>query len=335
MTDAAGDKSIGSACGARGGRNEFPAEEYWTEERLARARPVPTPELVAMSEAGGSEQPATAGEALPKGPPGHVPGQPPPSYGEEVSLAPQLEPGDVFGPGEAVEVPHPLNYPYSTVGKLFYTQNGKEDEGSATLICPNVLLTAGHCIYDKDKGGKSIAVSFCPGWGYRKKEDPAYKFDCSYLAWQIAWERDKNYAYDYGLVWIDGNPGELIGWLGYAWNQSLDNRIWTAVGYPAPNPLVGGPIMYATTGRYAPSSISGTFGLTNEHMGHGSSGGPWISQMPWSASPANVGEWTRQRYHANGVKSFISQPGTSGSSPYFTQEVHDLVNWISDPANRE
>src|ERR1700757_747942 len=30
MTNAAGDKSIGSACGARGGRNEFPAEEYWT-----------------------------------------------------------------------------------------------------------------------------------------------------------------------------------------------------------------------------------------------------------------------------------------------------------------
>ena len=55
MANAAENEPIGSACGARGGPNEFSAEEYWTEERLARAKPVPTPRPVAVQEAGGGE----------------------------------------------------------------------------------------------------------------------------------------------------------------------------------------------------------------------------------------------------------------------------------------
>jgi V8-like Glu-specific endopeptidase len=334
MANAAENEPIGSHCGDR---NEFSEEGYWTAERRARARPVPLPK-VPMPEARGGEQPATTGEVLPKGPPGHFPGQPPPGYGEKMNLAPHLEPGGDTGvPRVAVEVPHPLNYPYSTVGKLFYTfPNGGKDEGTAAMITPNIALTAGHCIYDKDKGGKAINVEFWPGWGYRKTidhktkkqiDDPAYCFKPSYLAWETAWGRDNNFAYDYAMAWIDAAPGSQIGWLGIAWNQSLKNRHWTAVGYPAPSDLVGGTIMYASTGQ-STGFKSGVFGLTNDDMGLGSSGGPWFTQGP-------IGNDTSP-YPVNGVQSRGTGPGpgATSSSPYFTHLVWDLVLYISNLAHR-
>ncbi len=329
MADLVRQKPIESACGAARGPDERAAEQFWTIERRARARPVPLP-----NPGPGGGQSVTTGEASVKAPPGYSPGQLPPGYADDANRAAGFKLGDIYGPQGAVEVPHPLVYPYCTVGKLFYTQNGRADSGSAALICPNILLTAGHCVYDKDNGGRSTNLAFYPSYGSRDEKDTLYKFEYSYIAWQQAWAQNKNWAYDYGLVWIDGDPGKQLGWLGYAWNQPLENRIWTAVGYPAPNALVGGTIMYATTGRYVPNSnvFPGVFGLTNERMGHGSSGGPWISQMPWTVDPANAGQWSHQQYHANGVQSFL-RLGTA-YSPYFTQEVRALVDWISDPANR-
>jgi V8-like Glu-specific endopeptidase len=346
MANAAGDQTIGSG----GGRNEFSAEGYWTAERLARATPVAMPTLVTSPGNSGGEQPATTGEAPPTRSSGHVPGQPPPGHREETSLAPHLEAdfAGEYGPGGARVVAHPLNYPWSAVGKLTYTRNGNERSGSAVLIRPNILLTAGHCIHDKDDGGQSTNVSFFPGWGWRNKDtDPAYQLHCSWFRWWNAWANFKNQSYDYALAWIDGNPGGLIGWLGYTWGQSLEDRTWTAVGYPAPKEGANADFMYAATGVYAPNSRTygpptnylpwpGQFGLTNDHMGHGSSGAPWISQGPWAASGVSQDQWMNQRYHVNGLNSVIrqTQGDTMVLSPYFTREVDDLVKAISNPANR-
>ena len=290
MANTAGNTPIGPQ-GSGGGRNEFSEDGYWTAERLARVRPVPMPKLVAPPGASGGEQPAMTGEPLPAGQSGLVPGQPPPGYREEPSLAPQVEPDDAweYGPAGARVVPHPLNYPWSAVGKLTFIQNGLEGSGSAALIRPNILLTAGHCIYDRDNGGPSTSASFFPAWGWRKPDDPAYKFDCSWFRWWNAWAWSKNQSYDYALAWIDTapggkTPGDLIGWLGYAWGQSWEDRAWTAVGYPAPSERDSANIMYAATGRYAPGSRTygppvnylpwpGQLAMTNDHMGHGSSGG--------------------------------------------------------------
>lgn len=338
MANAAENESIGSASRPCGDRNEFAEEGYWTAERRARARPARTPKLP-MPKAGGDEQPATTAEALPKGPPGHIPGHAPPGWSEEIKLASALEPG--YGiPQVATEVPDPLNYPYSTVGKLFYTfPDGSDGEGSAAMILPHIALTAGHCIYDKAKGGKATKVVFNPGFNYRKaptqKEDgdPLYEFNCSHLVWETAWARDKNFAYDYAMVWLDRDATKL-GWLGLVWNQSPKGRYWTAVGYPAPNSISGGVYMYRSRGQLAPSQkgdLPGTFGLTNDDMGIGSSGGPWITEPPYTDLDDT---WP---YHANGVESRGTGPGPgtpSSTSPYFTHAVWDMVLYISKLANR-
>jgi hypothetical protein len=331
MANATEKMAIGAACG--GGRNESLAEDYWTEQRRAQAEYRAGAKPCQMPKAKGAERPAATGEVLPKGPPGSNPGYNPRSHGDEKSSVPCLE---LRGVTAEVDVSDPLEYPWRTVGKLFYTQNGKPDSGSGALISPNIVLTAGHCIYDRNNGGKSIGVDFYPSWGVgaqgRDQKDPFYKFNCSYLAWRLAWSDDRNLAYDYGLAWIDAAPGNHLGWLGYAWNQTTQGRTWTAYGYPpaTPNAPTSGNTMKAVVGRNAPSPMRGMIAMTNNTMGHGASGGPWITTDPVNTNPND--HWP---YHANGVHSTLYAPPLTACSPYFTQELGELMEWISNPANRK
>lgn len=284
------------------------AEEYWTEARRAAAKPAP------MLKVAPGKHPVSEAEHV-HGASGHTPG----ARGKEAIEHRPIKPMGTGGQAVAA----PLSYPYCTCGKLFFTQGGSGFAGSASLVAPNILLTAGHCVYE---GGWSANIAFYPSYGERKSSDPAYVFSPSYIACWTAWSQQGNKAYDYGMMWIDSAPGHLIGWLGTLWNASTSGRTWDAVGYPAtPNPPFSGNTMDQAIGQYASSSTAGTIGLNNDNMEHGSSGGPWITT--WNeASPT----------HANGLQSFHTVDGSSTEyGPYFTQDLNGLFNWISNPANRK
>ena len=309
MADTKENKPVGAARGASGDRNESSTEEYWTEERRAAAKPVPTPKPPAGA------RPSPEAPEPPKGAPGHTAH----SHGEAKDPSPNLEPRGTGGQA----VSQPLSYPYRTVGKLFFTQGGSGFSGSGALITPNVILTAGHCVYE---GGWSANMTFYPSYGKRASNDPAYKFNYSYIACWTAWSQQGNRAYDYGMVWIDSAPGNMIGWLGTLWNAPTSNRSWDAVGYPAlPNPPFNGNTMDHAVGQYAGSNGSNVIGLSNDNMEQGSSGGPWITT--WNENSPT---------HANGLQSFHIHDGdTVEYGPYFTQDLNGLMNWISNPANRK
>jgi V8-like Glu-specific endopeptidase len=302
MANTEGNKIVGSGPGVSAA-----AEEYWTEERRRAATPVPMP-TVPPGAAPAAKEPEGRGET------GHTPH----GLGEEKKPESHMEPLGTGGQAVAA----PLNYPYRTCGKLFFTQGGRGFSGSAAMVAPNVLLTAGHCVYN---GGWSTNVAFYPSYGKRLSNDPAYKFNYNYVASWTAWSQSSKRAYDYGMVWFDSAPGNIIGWLGLAWNVPTANRIWDAVGYPAtPSPPFNGNVMDECLGQVAASSTAGTIGLTNDNMEHGSSGGPWITN--WNETA---------RTHANGLQSFHIRDGdTTEFGPYFTQDVKGLLDWISNPANR-
>jgi V8-like Glu-specific endopeptidase len=324
MANAAENRPIGSACGGASACNESSSEEYWTEERRARAVPVPMPKLP-KPKPGGGQRPATAGEALPKGPPGHTPGQAPHSLGEEKNAAPTLAPPAT----NAQPVKNPLAFPYCTIGKLFYEDgNGNPFSGSAALIHRHILLTAGHNVWNLGAGQQYFQWDFFPSY-MRDGHDPAFRFKCSWCAWKTGYTQKKDLAYDYAMLWIDADVGKLLGWLGLAWNQSKTDRTWNAVGYPGkPDPPFNGKTMEEAFGTYVPSSTAGMVGLTNNNMEEGSSGGPWITD------PISTTWNDTSHYHANGVMSAYDGRGFA-YSPYFTQEVHNLMLWISNPANRQ
>jgi V8-like Glu-specific endopeptidase len=295
---------------------EHMAEEYWTEERRRSVAPIQLPVARARSK-GAAKAPAPSGD------PGHTPH----------SRGSAEEPKTPMGPrgtgGSAV--PTPLAYPFRTNGRLFFTQpNGNGFSGSASLISPNILLTAGHCVFTTQaisskpaKAGWNGNLVFYPSYPLRSSSDPYYKFGYNWAACWTAWSQSTNFAYDYGMIWIDAGPGNALGWLGTLWNASTSGRTWTAIGYPAqPDPPFNGNAMDEATGQYGGSDQSGTFILSNDNMSHGSSGGPWITT--WNESSPT---------HANSDTSNIDGNGNI-SGPYYTQDLNNLFNWFSNPANR-
>src|SRR4051812_7592254 len=99
--------------GSKREAHEIAAQEYWTPERLAAAKPVPPP------KPGPGEQKA---EALV----GVVPGY---------TASGQRRAEGVAGTSDAAAggqpVANPNVFPYSTCGKLFFTQGGQNFSGSA------------------------------------------------------------------------------------------------------------------------------------------------------------------------------------------------------------
>jgi len=286
---------------------EHAAEEYWTEERRRSVAPIRLPATQAGSN--GAAKPPT-----PSGDPGHTP------HSRGSAGEPKTPVGPQGTGGSAV--PTPLAYPFRTNGRLFGTlPNGGGFSGSAALISPNILLTAGHCVYYE--GGWNTNLVFYPSYPLRSLSDPYYKFGYSHSACWTAWSQSGNSAFDYGMIWIDSGPGNTLGWLGTLYNAPTSGRTWTAVGYPGdPNPPFDGNTMDEATGQYGGSDASGTFILTNDNMSHGASGGPWITT--WNESTPT---------HANSNSSNIDGNGNI-SGPYYTQDLNNLFNWISNPANR-
>ncbi len=280
--------------------------DYWTPERRAAARPVPLPKAE-KTDAPDERHAAPTGQA------GHLRAHRGVEHEQQTD---NLQAG--LGP-----VGTPLAYPYRTCGKLFFTQNGGDWAGSASLVAPNVLLTAGHCVFNN--GSWSTNVAFYPSYPSRPSTDRTYKFTYSYVAARTPWTQNRNRAYDYGMIWIDAAPGNQLGWLGMLWNASTSGRSWEAVGYPAtPNPPYNGAVMDEALGTFQASGTPGTIGLTNDNMEHGSSGGPWITD--YNGSP---------REYANGLQSFHINDGDFVEfGPYFTDAVKNLYDWISNPANR-
>ena len=283
-------------------------EEYWTEERRASATPVPMPKDPTLRHQAPHATPHS-GEAG-HTEPGHHDGQ-----HTEHAVQPHTAGGTA--------VVNPLADPYRRCGKVFFTQGTGNFSGSASMISPNILLTAGHCVFNA--GVWSTNFVFYPSYGKRAATDPAYKFTYNYLGAWTAWTKNGNRAYDYGMVWMPTSPGNLISWLGLYWNAPTANRTWRAVGYPAtPNPPFNGNVMDECVGSYASSGVTGTQGLTNDNMEHGSSGGPWITGLNGAA------------VYANGLQSTHIHDGDfTEYGPTFTAETKGLFDWINNPANRK
>ncbi len=308
MPDTFENKIVGS--GASSQEHAQALEEYWTEERRANAIPVPLP----------TEKPSQheAHIAPPVGEPGHSePGHGGDHHGDHPA-AHTAQPHTSGGQAVA----NTLVYPYRVCGKIFFTQGGKDLAGSASMVSPNVLLTAGHCVYS---GGWSTNFVFYPSYGKRAATDPAYKFNYNYLAAWTAWTTKATRQFDYGYAWMPSSPGNIVGWLGLLWNAANAGRTWHAVGYPAtPNPPFNGNTMDEAVGSVASSGTAGTIGLTDDNMEHGSSGGPWIT---------NLNNAVLQ--YANGLQSFHIKDGDfTEYGPVFDASVKGLFDWINNPVNR-
>ncbi|MGE3475056.1 MAG: serine protease [Rhodospirillaceae bacterium] len=68
-----------------------------------------------------------------------------------------------IGVDDRQRVPNTLTAPFNTIGYLSVTYpNGQSFRCTATLVSPYVVLTAGHCVHNKNRGGYAAQVRFYP-----------------------------------------------------------------------------------------------------------------------------------------------------------------------------
>jgi V8-like Glu-specific endopeptidase len=269
---------------------------YWTRERRDKAKERP------LKPAGERPVEVLTPEGAPQGAPETHPGHDPDGQA--------LKASDVaFTVTPATRVPNPTQYPWRTVGKLYFSSGGDDYTGSASVIYRNTILTAAHNLYVGGVWSKDIL--FVPAYTY--PNDPYGSWTWSSASVMPEWIPGENESNDVGTVELrvggaaGRSIGDVVGYLGYTINRSLP-REWDDVGYP--RNYDEKRYMYQQPGLYTRSLDGGnTVGKVGDTEG-GASGGPWL--MP----PGDLN-------FVNGLHSF--RQGGDVFSPYFRTTVGNFI----------
>jgi V8-like Glu-specific endopeptidase len=211
-------------------------------------------------------------------------------------------------------------FPWCTTGRV-ETAGGN---CSGTMIGRRLMVTGSHCMQWTDTGAGW--VKFTPS--YYNGSAP---FGVAWGTRVIYWSRvdgsdgvsDQETAFDYVVIVLDSNMGDLTGYVGYrsysdSWNGG---KYWQQIGYPGD---LSGAQRPAFTGDGAITSAAqhSTSGQNGFVLGHfidtspGHSGGPywgWWGDEPWprlvgtdSTSPQRPGNDTSGDNEAGGGPALSS-----------------------------
>ncbi|RSN68573.1 trypsin-like serine peptidase [Actinomadura sp. WAC 06369] len=278
------DPATGTAAGAGAARSAAQVEEYWTPERMAAAEPTPAP-AVSPAEAAASAQAAAAE---------------PPAAEPEVGEGRMPAASGAGGPAFDTKA---LTYfstskvwadhgrmPAQTVGKLYYTRNGSGYYCSAATINSsnrNTIWTAGHCVTDGSENWYSN-FAFVPDFHDGKR--PFGTWTGRSWAAPNGYFDGKNHRYDMAAIALNLNNGrrvgDVVGYQGYRFGETYNETTFhdtRAFGYPqnthpARSGISSNKLRFCV-GYAATDALYKRIGCD---MGGGSSGGPWITEMPLS-----------------------------------------------------
>lgn len=297
------------------------AEEIWTADAMEAAIPCDIIEIDEDEVKAQIEQEEVAGDEtglMPAGEPEDL-DEPEPESGDDI---------DLLGYG----YPPPFTrwenfddyrkYPYRSVGKLFFKQDGTSFVCSASSIGGCAIITAGHCVHagNNSSDGWASDVVFVPA--YKDGAAPFGVWPARYLTTRSQWYKNgisKGLSEDIGGAVLHKQGGRTIsqrvGWLGFAWNWSREQH-WLSTGYPAASPF-NGQRQWINAGSYAYNGSVGAspnpVGMGNDLTG-GCSGGPWI----WRFQSGN---------YVNGVNSYRrSTKPKELFSPYFGNAAKSLYD---------
>jgi len=282
----AGPGPVAAGGSMRSPRREFAtaaaAAEYWTLGAMVDAEPYPLPEVEAAprttADAVALAQPDAPGIVR-----GRPPGPPPDAAG--VRVAATADGYDYPGPYTRFELPQLLydQYPWITVGKVFFKQYGKNYVASASAIGKYATWTAGHVVHagDGKESGWSTDMIFVPA--YRDGAAPFGKWAVSHQRARTLWYQKgipDGLSDDMGGAIVNSLDGkflnDVVGALGVVWNQGRLQH-WNSLGYPAAPPF-GGERMHDCQASYAyDGTVSGVAPVAiGCDMTGGCSGGPWV-----------------------------------------------------------
>ncbi|NOK59867.1 MAG: hypothetical protein GFH25_541190n314 [Chloroflexi bacterium AL-N10] len=246
--------------------------------------------------------------AMPDGPAGIIPGKlPDQKYADNSSI-------DWSG-----EVNPYSEYPYSTVGKIFFRQ--RDIYGtffsavcSGAVIRENEVWTAGHCVH-RGSGlefGWSTDMVFVPQYydGYAPCGQWTITQAKTTSDWYNNGTRDGlDPDHDYAKVLVSNPNTACTGILGFAYNQDY-NQQYLSVGYPAEDPYNGQRMIFCwSTLLKLGIGSPATYGISCP-MNGGTSGGPFIIN-------GNA---------LNGTNSYIVPGANELYSPYFNSDTKSFYD---------
>jgi V8-like Glu-specific endopeptidase len=178
--------------------------------------------------------------------------------------------------------------PFRAHGRVFFTLGGEDFSCSGTAVDSDnrsVVLTAGHCAFDRD--GPVGNWAFVPA--YENGVAPFGVWNAEQLATPAQWRRKANLSYDIGAAAVavdEQGRGltDVVGGRGIAFNQKRSST-YQSFGYPAiPSstaPEFDGEREYRCRSKLAgsddpPGRGPNTISIPCDMTG-GSSGGGWVS----------------------------------------------------------
>jgi glutamyl endopeptidase len=176
---------------------------------------------------------------------------------------------------------NPTNtFPYSAICRIVISwPNGSSSSGTAWMYWNNIAITAGHCVYSSENGGWANSISVVPA---RNSDSPTtpYGSTTSTSFWTSSnFINNGNTDYDYAVLELNTNIGNLTGWFGtHSQSSSLTGTGITLTGYPGQTGFLyqmwgmSGTVSstYTYTFRYAIDTSAGQSGspvyrFTSEH----------------------------------------------------------------------
>ena len=269
--------------------------DYWTEERLKNAKPLPLPQIT-------DEQFKTLTQELEKGE----------RKKENVQIQEEGPKDNNQEKAATLGVPESANVnerPFWNGGKLYFTKPDGDYICTAEFTGQNnILLTAAHCVRDGNTGQFYKNFRFYRAYNGGGGQYVGWTCAMAYYMWYTP---PMNFKYDYAFIHTDRTSG--AGWLG--WKTQIPYNTWTAIGYPQNSG--NNQYMYKVVGDKGPI-YNGIVQMNNNPFNGGASGGAWIGDLTTPYVGGN---------YAIGLNSFIRQSDPNKMwGPLFDNEWVNLYN---------
>lgn len=224
--------------------------------------------------------------------------------------------GALYSSSQLVPTDARLTYPHSTVGKLFFVDNGRAFVCSASVINRRIVLTAGHCVHrgngDRTRAGFFTDFLFVPA--FHQGQAPFGAWDPTWIFVTGSWlefgsQNPINRA-DFGILVIGDQVfsrrvqpiGNVTGFLGFRTFRLASNHT-KKLGYPLN--FDGGQVMHQVDSQaFRIDDRAKQTVLYGGDMRGGSSGGPWVQDFGVNS----IGQGDSGNYFRNrvvGVSSYV------------------------------